>query len=215
MSYEFLDFNLKRKRINYFNLRDKFREKRKIKEKLRQFNNYLNTYGLKFSNIEITSKNENNDFDLSIEEIIPEKKKAAICQTARDKASMSERSYKEFRNTIKPIANLATLAECNAYKKKLNIVWPIRSLSDDLNENETYQGAFIDEPITKIKFVCQTFLEKLNAEDKKKKIENNTFNLLLCGDGLQITKTHLNLLNFCFTLINDGDLSHNGFYTLG
>ena len=212
MNYEFLEFNLRRRRTNYFNLRDKMRQKRKIKDKLKQFNNFLNTYGLQFNNIEITSVN-NNEFDLTIEQDIPEKQKAAICQTARDNALMSERSYKDFRRTVRPLANLATLAQCNAYKKKFNQVWPTSSVSDDMKK--TYQGAFIEEPINKIQFVCQTFVERLVASDPTKNVENNTFNLLLCGDSLQITKTHLNLLNVCFTLINDGDLSHNGFYTLG
>jgi hypothetical protein len=212
MSYEFMEFNLRRQRVNYFNLRDKMRQKRKIKDKLKQFNNFLNTYGLQFNNIEITSLNS-NIFELTIEQDIPETQKAAICQTARDNACMSERAYKDFRKTVKPLANLATLAECNAYKKKLNEVWATSAVSDD--ENKSYIGTFIDDPVQKIKFVCRTYIERIRKHDPEQNVENNTFNLLLCGDSLQLTKTHLNLLNFCFSLINDGDLSHNGLYTLG
>ena len=43
----------------------------------------------------------------------------------------------------------------------------------------------------------------------------SVFNILLSDDSFNVTKTQINALNFTFSLLNDGDLSHNGFYVLG
>lgn len=53
----------------------------------------------------------------------------------------------------------------------------------------------------------------LSIEDKN--YDNVVFEILLSGDSFNITKTHVNALNFTFSLINDKDLSHKGFYILG
>ena len=220
MNHESIELNL-RKRTPYFSLRDQLNEKRKIKKKLIQFNKFLNSYGLRFKTIDICPQlNQTNEFDLNITEDPTTVDKVAICQTARDVSLMSERAYLKFRETISPIAELPSLDKCNAFKKQINKIWPLSV--DETDEPDTEKiynpsdsnkmGAFIGEPILKIKFVCQKYLEKLKPPET---VENNTFKIMICGDGLQITKTHLNMLNFCFTLLNDGDLSHKGFYTLG
>ena len=76
----------------------------------------------------------------------------------------------------------------------MNQIWPIQTNS---------KGSFISNPIEKIKFVCQRFIQ-INSSEA---VKDMTFKLLLCGDGVQITKTHINLLNFTFALLNDGDMS--------
>ena len=55
-------------------------------------------------------------------------------------------------------------------------------------------------------------MEKLG---KSNQVKDNTFNILLSGDGVSLTKTQINILNFTFSLLNDGDLSLRGFYILG
>ena len=51
MNHESIEISLRRGRVPYFNLNNKSTEKKRIKKKLIQFNNYLNTYGLSFNNI--------------------------------------------------------------------------------------------------------------------------------------------------------------------
>ena len=83
-------------------------------------------------------------------------------------------------------------------------MWPVAT-------NE--YGSYIIDPKAKIAFVCTKYLEKLTELDEV--MTENVFNVMLSGDGFNITKTHMNALNFTFSLINDGDLSHKGFYVLG
>ena len=221
MNRETIELSLRR-RIPYFNLRDKQNEKIKIKKKLVQFNKFLNSYGLGFEKIEIKRMNPTNKFALDITEDITVNK-AAICQMARDVALMSEQSYIKFRKKISPIAKLVSLKKCNAFKKQINQIWPLNieesenpDADDIYNPSESNRmGASIAEPLEKIKFVCSKYLEKLASQTPPEMVVNNTFRLMICGDGVQITKTHLSLLNICFTLLNDGDLSHKGLYTLG
>jgi len=70
-------------------------------------------------------------------------------------------------------------------------------------------GCFVDCK-EKITFVIKKVYEKL-----KKNISNNIFKIHLSGDGCTITKTKLNLVNFCFKVLNDNDESTSGLYILG
>jgi hypothetical protein len=223
MNYESIELTLRR-RIPYFDLKDKQNEKRKIKKKLMQFNNFLSSYGLGFESIEIKRMNPTKKFTLNISEgDLPSNDKAAICQKAREISLMSEKSYLKFRKIISPIAKLPSLKKCNAFKKQINQIWPLNTEEtenpdpeDIYNPSESNRmGASIAEPLEKIKFVCSKYLNKLTSQTPKGVVVNDTFKIMICGDGIQITKTHLNLLNICFTLLNDGDLSHKGLYTLG
>ena len=70
-------------------------------------------------------------------------------------------------------------------------------------------GSYID-PFEKINFTIRKIYQKLNSV-----IENDTFNVHLSGDGMQLTKTKLNLINFTFKILNENNLSPNSIYTLG
>ena len=153
-------------------------------------------------------KKKTDDFDLKIvDEMVKDGKYEnnieldAVCQNAKDQACMSDKSYKEFRKKIKPAADIASLARCVEYKKKVDQFWHIQT-------NE--KGAFIADPLSKIKFVCTKYLSLLENPQS-----THTFNILLSGDGFSLTKTHTNAFNFTFSLMNDGDLSYRGFYILG
>lgn len=201
MNHEYIQLNLRKNRVPYFNLYDKMKEKRKIKKKLDEFNNFLYTYGLSFSNVEITTIQDNYNLTIAKNRTID--KQAAICQTAKDLTLMSERSYNIFRKALLPNINLSSLLECNLYKQRVNKIWLI-------GDND--MGSYVKEPVEKIKFVCSKYLEKLG---KSNQVKDNTFNILLSGDGVSLTKTQINILNFTFSLLNDGDLSLRGFYILG
>ena len=209
MVYDCIDLNSRIRRVPYFSLVDKLKEKKKLKKKLDQFNTYLKSYGLAFNKIQIYKHDINNekDFDLEIESKEPAGiDKVALCQTARDVSLMSEKAYNKFRKTINPIAKIVSLAKCNAYKKKVNEFWAIG--------NNLY-GSFILEPLKKITDVCEKYIDKMGKKTPPEPVKDNTLNIQLCGDGVMITKTHLNILNFTFSLLNDIDLSLNGFYSLG
>lgn len=117
-NYDEIIINMRWSRRAFFQLARQDNLKMKIKRKLIQFNNYLNSYGLKFKNIEIIQRDDINDFNLKIEENLTQDE-AVIFQRARDTALMSERSCIIFR-TIKPVAHLISLAKCNHYKRRLN-----------------------------------------------------------------------------------------------
>ena len=178
-----------------------------------QFNKYLKSYGLTFANIDVISTNtqitKETDYSLNIEPDVKnedEASKAAICQTAKDVALMSDKSYQKFRNALSPFAKLCTLSECNTYKLRVNQFWRIQT-------NE--MGSYLKDPIAKIKFVCQKYMEKLSKLKPPEEVKDKTFKILLSGDGVNLTRNQLNVLNFTFSLVNDGDLSLCGFYTLG
>lgn len=209
MSYDSIDLYYRKKRVPYFNLINKSTEKKRLKKKFIQFNTYLSSYGLSFDKIEISNKVK-EDFKLNIVEnptaIVTNNNKVAICQTARDIALMSERSYSSFRKILNPIAKLPSLRKCNIYKKRVNRFWII---------GHNKMGSFIKDPISKIKFICQKYLDKISNFNPPEQVKDNTFKILISGDGVNITNTHLKILNFTFSLTNDGDLSRRGFYTLG
>jgi len=117
---------------------------------------------------------------------------------------MSAVAYKRFVKTISPITKLSSLYKCDGYKKRMNSFWTIKSNS---------MGNYLEDPVSKIKFVCQKFLRKIKQNNGI--VKDNIFNILLSGDSLSLTRTNTNLLNFTFSLLNDGDLSYQGFYSLG
>ena len=95
MKYDSIEITM-RKRINYFRLIDKTKQKNMLRKKLTQFNGYLKPYGLCFKNIEITNIEAVERFDLRIEKNMTTNS-VGICQAARDLGMISEASYnKEF-----------------------------------------------------------------------------------------------------------------------
>ncbi len=193
MPYDCIDLNLRHGRIPYFDLVQKRAERMKFRKKLNQFNNYLRTYGLNLKSVEIDDNVENEEgFKLQISEKADDLNLAALCQKARDSANISEKSYKELRKKLLPLCRLVNLSKCNKYKSQLNNIWPVDNNS---------MGSYILDPVQKIKFVCNNFLNRLKSEQYDLKI--NKFNILLCGDGIQLSKTHINVINFCFSLIDE------------
>jgi hypothetical protein len=203
MPYDCIDLNLRLKRIPYFSLVDKQSEKKKIKKKLLQFNKYLQTMGLCFEKISVSPDNQNNDFKLEMKrtESIQTESTKTICQNIKDIGLISDRTYKKLRETLKPIVRLSSLQTCYTYKKKVDNIWPI---------SENAFGSFVADPKSKIEFMCHKYLEKLDQP-----FNGSVFNILLSDDSFNVTKTQINALNFTFSLLKDGDLSHNGFYVLG
>lgn len=122
-----------------------------------------------------------------------------VCQEARDTANMSERKYIRFRNIVNRYGGrLSSLHKSNLIKKQMNSFFTI--LPNALG--------FYVKPKQKINFVLGKIYAKLNGN-----ILNDTFDLLISGDGLQLTRTHTNTVNFTFKVLNEKDAS--AIYTLG
>lgn len=206
MPYDSIDLNLRQGRTPYFNLIHKQTEKIKFRRKFTQFNNYLRTYGLNINKIEIDNniQNQAHDFKLDISERRADINFASICQIARDKANISERKYKILRKHLMPIGKLASLAQCNQYKKALNEdYWQV------IDNSTSY---YVFDILEKITFVCKKFFNRLDSEDSKlcRQIkEKKKLDIMLCGDGIQFAKTRVNVLNFCFSIIDEKLLNFN------
>jgi hypothetical protein len=175
-----------------------------LRKKLTQFNGYLKSYGLCFKNIEITNIEAVERFDLRIEKNMTTNS-VGICQAARDIAMISEASYNKFRSTIRPFSKLPSMLKCRTHRKIIDQHWPVKEFVSPMNSAD-WNGAFIEDPILKIKSVCKNFL-------KQNQPQQDTFKILLCGDSLIISKTRISLLNFCFSLLNDQNSTYK--YILG
>ena len=176
-SYDCIDLNFRKNRANCFKLKRNENEKAKIKQKFFQFNAYLKTFGLSFTKIEVSYEYGKNDFKFDIIEntTATAENQASLCQTAL----MSERAYQRFRKTISSIAKLSSIRQCNAYKNQVNRFWAVKTNS---------MGYYVEEPITKIKYVCLKFLDKLTKLTPPQKVKDNTFFIQLSGDGVNIIK---------------------------
>ena len=124
---------------------------------------------------------------------------AFVAQKAKDEISMSEKKYISFRNNMKKLrANLPSLYKMNSFKTKMNKFYTILQNS---------MGYYV-EPIEKLTYVLTKIYSKLDG-----RIQNNTFELFLSGDGMQLTRTMTNSVNFTFKVLNEMD--PNALYILG
>ena len=122
-----------------------------------------------------------------------------MCQEARDTANMSERKYNKFRKVVNQLGGrLASMYSSNLIKTQMSKFYTI--LPNALG--------FYVKPKEKVNFVLTKIFEKLG-----RMIANDTFDLLISGDGLQLTRTHTNTVNFTFKVLNEKDPS--AIYTLG
>jgi hypothetical protein len=211
----FFDINLNlRKRKNYFQLHEKAKINLKLelyKKIIFYFNLYLNTFGLKIKNLEIRPFNDKIKLNYEDEDVTEEKKNDSFSlfrkkfsietaanldmnalsfshQSAKDIASMSNINYLRLRKLLlkNKSCQLQSLKKLDFIKKKLNGVFTIK---------ENSFGWFCD-PFQKINFVLNS--TKFKMPDKKIYIH-------LSGDGLVITRTRFNLVNFCFKILNETD----------
>ena len=235
-----------RKRGSFFNLTDSSKIKIKYNiyiEILFYLNLFLKTYGLQIERLVLSQCNDAvkvdyDENDLSIEvkkesynifkkkftilnnaqinDRISVKKETELQklqrtfkhQKAKEIANLSNKSYRLFRKQVYDKANckLISLDKLNIFKKRfLNAFF-----KTDKNKSGFYVYC-----IQKIEFVLKKIIEyqRVNLQA----IENNTFNLHLSGDGCSISKTKINLVNFCFKILNKSEEKDNTsrLYTLG
>ncbi len=229
----FIEVNLRANRVPYFNLSKSQEVKKKIISDMKIYNEYLLTtgklilffylkcltlknsfisLGLEFESIiivdrqrdnELITKKRNDDFHkqvIQIRQKSTKEEEAYIVQCARDLANMSEQAYTDFRNALKPICKLPCVSNLNIMKSRMNRLFPV--------SNNLY-GSYVNS-LRKIEFVLNRVHDKLGG-----KIKDETFRIQYCGDGTMVSKTHVNLLTFSFSVMNVIDLSFHNQNVLG
>ena len=171
-------------------------------------NIFFKNFGLEINRIELKEYNsalrqggETNDLrkKIVIQKEFIVHNEAFVAQKAKDEISMSEKKYISFRNNMKKLrANLPSLYKMNSFKTKMNKFYTILQNS---------MGYYV-EPIEKLTYVLTKIYSKLDG-----RIQNNTFELFLSGDGMQLTRTMTNSVNFTFKVLNEMD--PNALYILG
>jgi hypothetical protein len=122
-----------------------------------------------------------------------------IGQEVKDISMLSEKAYSRMRRSLmRQKIVLPSLYYCNKAKSIMDIFYTV---------HKNKYGSYIS-PAEKFDFVLRKIYNKL-----EKKIKNDTFEIFLSGDGMQLTRTHTNTLNFTFKVINENDST--ALYTLG
>ena len=207
-----------RKRKNHFEVGRESRRKNKIfiRNQLEDLNAFLKSIGLQLNSVDIKKKDDTietvqpegvniPEFDLKISgksfKYCPSE--IQLMQTAKavDSSNLSQRNYHTLRNSLS-FTEIPSLYKIKEFKKRLNKFF-------ELKKNE--YGSYVNAR-EKIEFVLKKVYKKLN-----KQIDNDTFSIKFSGDGTNITRTSVQLLNFTFTVLNDKDKckTSNGNYILG
>lgn len=204
-------FTKPRKRRDYFDAGRESRRKTKveIQYKLDDLNEFLKNSGLQFQSVVIVKKNIefNEDYELNLlgkrfasrsqnSQVLVMKALQAV-----DGANMSQRNYIGFKKQMS-ISCMPSLNILTTFKKRLNQFF-------DLKKNE--YGNFVDCK-QKIEYVLKKIFTKHSNV-----VKNDTFSLKFSGDGTNITKSSVQLLNFTFTVLNDQERCKTsiGNYILG
>ena len=202
-----------RRRKKYFDCarRQKNRNRNLIKIKAYLLNEFTKSIGLEVKEIVLTNY-ENEDEDeanfideqemqtiktkhiiVTVHEDDPyqytENYKTFKCLEIKDVCNISNENYRTMRNTLSKILpnKLAGLKR----------IYSLRLQLDNLFRVNSNEKGFYLEPEQKIKFVCKKFLTR------NPNFVSNVFNIKLSCDGITISKTKVQLLNFSFNLLDD------------
>jgi len=215
---KFFDINLNlRKRKNYFdlNIHRQCDAKLNIFNKILFFLNlYLNTFGLAIGKIELIKyqgeiKIEYEDSDLTCKKRqeaynlfrkhFKVRERSTLSQdelsyyhnSAKETSTMSDLNYAKFRKHV------ALHQEKESRLQSINKIKQIRSIMNRYFEIHQNLYGWFNEPFEKIAFVIRNTKFRLPLD------KNFNFKIHLSGDGLNLTRTKFNLVNFCFKLINE------------
>lgn len=196
-----------RKRNNFHTLHRDSRTRlmRTFEKGFKNYNKYLNCFGLNLHKIEIKPITADSSFQLKHIDNTNNNDKEEIAltiQKAKDKINISGKSYIQLKKIFKqiPNVNLPGLNQIDLIKEKMNKFF-------EINQNEN--GAYLNVR-EKIHFILNKIYIKSN-----KKVENNTFHLRFAGDSAMITKTRLILMNFTFCVLNSKKCNAESNYILG
>ena len=215
-----IELRLNNKRELYFDHNLTARTKQKfvkmfIETMLVPLSFFLHTLGLDFGRIELVeyksteSKPLHSESAAKIRKILEINNERNMTEDsdyislkAKDAAYLSEKNYANFRRAIGKIrgVTVTSLYGLRKLQKVMNNFYKIAWNT---------MGRYV-EPNEKLQFVLTKIYHKLN-----KNIVDDTFEILLCGDGLQLTRTLTITVTFTFNVINAKDTSPTGLYTLG
>lgn len=127
------------------------------------------------------------------------KQKPIQTQELKDLTYLSDSNYQIWRNSNLTIG--PSLHKLKAVRKFLNSVYPI---------HRNNYGFYIN-PINKIQLVIN------EVTGSKSLTIDEDISIKLCGDGFNIAKSNLKIINFSFTIINQGQTAKTvkGNYLLG
>lgn len=115
----------------------------------------------------------------------------------QDSANISDRKYQKVRK----LANLPSNYQLNNLKKNMNKIF-------EVGENTL---GFFNSPVEKISFAVKNFIKRTQISNSE------NINIKIGMDGLQITRTHRQILNVTFTIVNENirATTSKGNYLLG
>ena len=206
---------LYRRRKRYFDcsLSQKKRNKNLIKIKAYLLNEFTKSLGLEVKEIVLTNyenemEEEDGDFFddqiqmqtfktkhiiVTVHEDDPyqytENYKTLKCLEIKDVCNISNENYRTMRKTLSTISPNKLTGLKRIYSLKIQL--------DNLFIVNNNEKGFYFEPEPKIKFVCKKFLSR------NPNYTSNVFNIKLSCDGITISKTKVQLLNFSFNLLDD------------
>jgi hypothetical protein len=192
---------LQGRKKNFFDCeeRQRFNNIDKIKQLLQEsdLNKFCNKIGLKVSEIKLTPNDDNVREIPTKVMILPfnvsDDTKVFRWMVAKDVANMSFRKYRLIRKSLKTIY----FEKIPGWKKVFN---KQHEINDFFRLEEPNRKGFFYEPYKKIQFVCEKFLQ---SDQEFRDSGERTFKIKLSADSMNLSKKHLILLNFTFSLLND------------
>jgi hypothetical protein len=204
-----------RKRVSYFNLREKTQKRlnrKDIRKLLIPAQDFCKKIGLRIESVEIRKIQQielpiklnilNTD---PLDEEILKLEHALKALEGKDISNLSDNNYKILTD------NLSFADPLNLIPNKFRVKNMRQELDNLIQIHESCNGVFFD-PREKLEWVCKRFFDEQGGI-----IDDNTFYIKLAGDGTTLTKANVTLLNFTFTVINDilKAKSVHGNYALG
>ena len=197
------------KRKNFFECteRQKYRNKKLIKNQTKQLTNFTNTLGIELNEIILTPVFKKSQTFENVPKVtilpfeISEEKRIFKSLIAKDIANISEKQYIAQRKILKGYQEMPCIDAIIKLKNELNDFFEIRK----------NKFGYFCSPEQKIKFVCEQFLLKYPCFSSK------SFKIKLSLDSTTVTSSNILLLNFSFNLIDDIEMAKNvnGTYMLG
>ena len=196
-NFQYLDQNetFFSRRKNYLNCgpSQKNRFKNMIIAQLNQVALFCNSIGLKINELVLSDNINHSNTEKTkitvLENNNSQKYKVFKCVMAKDLTNMSCRKYSLMKSTLKELntIQLPGIKQLAKLQFALNNFFKIKSNDD---------GFFV-EPKEKIIYACQKFLKR-NPSFSSTKLR-----IKLSADSTSISKTHINVLNFTFTIVVD------------
>jgi hypothetical protein len=120
---------------------------------------------------------------------------------AKDEANCSDVGYDKFMKAFKMDFDFPSLDEIKTLRRQLSRVFKV--------ENNLF-GVY-NSCVMKITYVCSSFIQNYGP------VYNNELTIKLTGDGVNLSKKGVKLLNFAFNIIDDNanPMSIKGTYVLG